>query len=57
MSKQKKEPTVQDLLKIEIAQELGLWGKIQRFGWGELTAEEAGRIGGLMRRRMKEENK
>jgi small acid-soluble spore protein F (minor alpha/beta-type SASP) len=53
--RKKKKPTRQDLLKIEIAQELGLWEKIQEFGWGELTAEESGRIGGLMRQRLKKD--
>lgn len=42
---------------MEIAQELGLWEKIQRLGWGELTAEEAGRIGGMMNQKMKEKGK
>mgnify|MGYP000881318409 CR=1 FL=1 len=51
--KKKKEPTAQDLLKVEIAKELGLWEKIENFGWGELTAEESGRIGGLMTRRLR----
>lgn len=51
--KKRKEPTPQDLLKMEIAKELGLWEKIQAFGWGELTAEESGRIGGLMTRQMR----
>ncbi|MGI6588338.1 MAG: small, acid-soluble spore protein, alpha/beta type [Peptococcia bacterium] len=42
-------------MKIEIAQELGLWEKIRALGWGELTAEESGRIGGLMRQRLKKD--
>ena len=53
IAKKKKELTAQDLLKMEIAQELGLWEKIEKFGWGELTAEESGRIGGVMHQRMK----
>lgn len=51
MGKKSKEPTAQDRLKFEIAKELGLWQKVQDYGWGELTAEETGRIGGLMRAR------
>ncbi len=51
MGKKKKQPSAKDLLKIEIAKELGLWQKVQDYGWGELTAEETGRIGGLMRAR------
>lgn len=38
---------------MEIAKELGLWEKIELFGWGELTAEESGRIGGIMNQKMK----
>jgi len=51
--KKGKTPTPRDLLKNEIAQELGLWEKISKYGWGELTAEESGRIGGIMTSRMK----
>lgn len=55
--KKKKEPNDQDLLKMEIARELGLWNKIQKFGWGELTAEESGRIGGIMTSRIRKNKK
>lgn len=41
-------------LKYEIADELGLSGKVDKEGWGGLTAEETGRIGGIMTRRKKE---
>lgn len=51
--KKKKELTAQDLLKMEIARELGLWEKIEKDGWAELTAEESGRVGGIMYQRMK----
>jgi hypothetical protein len=51
--KKKEGPSPRDLLKNEIAQELGLWEKIKQYGWGELTAEETGRIGGIMTSRMK----
>lgn len=37
-----------DRLKYEHAQELGLLGKVQRVGWGDMTARECGRIGGPM---------
>lgn len=53
--KKKKEPSPQDLLKFEIARELGLWEKIEKYGWAELTAEESGRIGGIMTKRMRTE--
>lgn len=51
--KRKKAMSEKDLLKYEIAKELGLEEKINKYGWGELTAEESGRIGGLMTKRMK----
>jgi len=37
-------------LKLEIAEELGLLDKVQREGWGSLTASESGRIGGYITR-------
>ena len=48
-----------DLLKYEIAEELGLLEKVRNSGWKSLTAKESGRIGGLMNKRKhnkKEEN-
>lgn len=36
------------LMKYEIAEELGLLEKLKCYGWGELSAKETGRIGGLM---------
>lgn len=41
-------------IKYEIAEELGLNEKIDELGWSGLTAEETGRIGGLMTKRKKE---
>lgn len=46
--KKKKEPTQNDIMKMEIANELGLMDKVEELGWGGLTAKETGRIGGLM---------
>lgn len=37
-------------LKVEVAHLLGLWDKVQKDGWGSLTAAESGRIGGYMTR-------
>ena len=37
-----------------IAEELGLSEKVDECGWGGLTAEETGRIGGIMTKRKKE---
>lgn len=46
--------TLEDKLKYEIAEELGLMEKIKESGWGELTAKESGRIGGLITVKKKE---
>ena len=46
--KKKKKETLEDKLKYEIAEELGLMDKIDQVGWGGLTAKESGRIGGLI---------
>lgn len=54
--KKKKELTKDDLLKLEIAEELGLNDRIKQVGWGGLTAKESGRIGGIMTSR-KRKNK
>lgn len=43
-------------MKYEIAKELGISDKIDEFGWGGLTAEETGRIGGIMTRVKKQRN-
>lgn len=54
--KQKKEKiiTENDLLKYEIAEELGLMDKVNATGWKSLTAKESGRIGGIMTKRKRE---
>ncbi|MBU3112036.1 small, acid-soluble spore protein, alpha/beta type [Clostridium lacusfryxellense] len=44
---------LRETLKYEIAEELGLISKIDDCGWSGLTAEETGRIGGLMTKRKK----
>ncbi len=55
--KKKKEPTPEDIMKIEIAAELGLMEKVAELGWGGLTAKETGRIGGLMTAKKKQRKK
>ncbi len=40
-------------LKVEGAQVLGLWDKVQRVGWGGLSAAESGRVGGYMTRMLR----
>lgn len=42
-----------EMLKFEVAQELGLFEKVKRYGWKSLTAKETGRIGGLVTKRKK----
>jgi len=53
----KKEPTPSDIMKMEIAEELGLTDKVEKLGWGGLTAKETGRIGGLMTAKKKKRKK
>lgn len=55
--KRKKELTPDDLLKLEIAKEIGLMDKVDEIGWGGLTAKETGRIGGLMTAKKKRRKK
>ncbi len=43
--------TENDKLKYEIALELGLLDRVEKYGWKSLTAKETGRIGGLMTKR------
>ena len=55
--------TDNDIMKYEIASELGLIDKVSERGWAGLTAKEAGKIGGMLTARKKklkkqeEENK
>jgi len=51
-----KNEMLRESLKYEIADELGLTEKIKTCGWSGLTAEETGRIGGLMTKRKKNIN-
>lgn len=49
--------TREENMKYEIARELGLLDKVLEGGWKTLSAKETGRIGGLLARRKKEEQK
>ncbi|SNX54984.1 small, acid-soluble spore protein, alpha/beta type [Thermoanaerobacterium sp. RBIITD] len=40
-------------LKIEAAKELGLFEKVLRVGWSNLTAQETGKIGAIVKKRKK----
>jgi small acid-soluble spore protein F (minor alpha/beta-type SASP) len=55
-AKKPRELTPLDLLKLEICTELGLAEKVAHEGWGSLTAAEAGRVGGLLNKRLRERN-
>ncbi|MDO5411031.1 MAG: small, acid-soluble spore protein, alpha/beta type [Lachnospiraceae bacterium] len=53
MAKRKKEfdferLTPKELIRFEIAKELGISEKIVTGGWGALSAQESGRIGGII---------
>ncbi len=37
-----------DILKLDLAMQLGYGEKIQRAGWGELTSVESGKLGGMV---------
>ena len=56
--KQNKELTENEILrekiKYEIAEELGLKDKVEKLGWGGLSAKETGRIGKIIKKRKKE---
>jgi len=56
LPKKEKPLTENDILKYEIAEELGLMDKVNATGWKSLTAKESGRIGGIMTKRKKEKN-
>ena len=47
----------EDMMKYEIAKELGLFDRVLENGWGSLSAKETGRIGGIMTRKKKEEER
>jgi small acid-soluble spore protein F (minor alpha/beta-type SASP) len=42
-----------ELLKYEVAEEIGLIDKVKQFGWKSLSAKETGRIGGLVTKKKK----
>lgn len=44
----------EEMLKYEIATELGLSDKVMAGGWRSLTAKESGRIGGLVTKKKRE---
>lgn len=59
MTKKKKEIDIskikpEEMMKYEIAKELGLFDQVLKEGWGSLSAKETGRIGGMITRKRKE---
>lgn len=59
MASRKEKPIVlselskEELMKYEIAEELGLLDKVMTEGWRSLSSKETGRIGGLLAKRKK----
>lgn len=51
------EITQEEKLKYEIVEELGLLDKVLSEGWRSLSAKETGRIGGLIARKKREQEK
>ena len=47
----------EEMLKYEIAEELGLLDQVLESGWKSLSAKETGRIGGIMTRSRRESKK
>lgn len=47
-AKMKRRPPEWEQAKAEVAQELGLWDKVQCEGWAALTAAESGKLGGVL---------
>ncbi len=45
--------TPEDIMKWEIAKELGVYDKVLSGGWKCLSAKESGRIGGILNSRKK----
>ncbi len=39
---------------MEIAKELGIWEQVEKEGWKSLSNAACGRVGGIMRKRLKE---
>jgi len=39
-----------DILKMEIAKEMGIWEQVQKDGWQSLSNADCGRVGGIMKK-------
>lgn len=51
---EKKKDELNEKLKYEIAEELGLLEKVKQGGWKSLTSKETGRIGGIITKKRRE---
>lgn len=49
--------TAEEKMKYEIADELGLLDRVMQEGWKSLTSKETGRIGGLITKKKRENQK
>lgn len=47
----------EEKMKYEIAKELGLIDRVVENGWGSLSAQETGRIGGIITKRRRQAKK
>ena len=54
MPSQKKKTDLNEKLKYEIAEEVGVLDKVLEGGWRSLTSKETGRIGGLITKKRRE---
>ena len=55
MAKKSRIYETDDYMKLEIAEELGLIDKVVESGWSSLTAQESGRIGGILQVRKRKQ--
>ena len=51
------ELTKEELMKYEIAEELGLLDKVMTEGWKSLSSKETGRIGGILAKKKRDMHK
>ena len=49
--------TPDEKVKYEIAEELGLLDRVKKDGWKSLTSKETGRIGGLITKKKRQNDK
>lgn len=60
MAKKKDKPidlndlTPEEKVKLEIAEEIGVYDKVLSGGWRALSAKESGKIGGILSKRKRE---